>query len=506
MSFAGNPMRYVISPEGGGIGEGKALSTMTIEFKETKGSFTDLMDFTIMGDHRVFRLTESPSSKDDLPAPRDEWSLEEWCNACFLYILGDAQLSCDYDITWEGVAIMFTAKVASPFFDWIPGENSIPGIEFTLLLSGNAGTPSAVDGVRCQVWKNGTEKIGEDYKPVDAAGCVKFEIQEYAYSNLLQALPPRFMLTMTGVVHHIYADYFLKYKTIFCDRIAGVFSARTYCDPDNIYCYAIAGGLNREDLVANNQSLTDYFNLAATKQKFLTWSPPSKVTDKFESHSLFFAFQAPSYPAARLKLTIVTTQGSMVPFTIASFAVQPWTVVECLAGFSQLGLSEITHEDIVKWSLYLVDGYGNIISDVREFVLDEKYAENTRYFRFRNSWGTYDSLRCTGVFETFIEHEREKVLFISDELETSYNTPGGYSMIKESQNFKANSGWLSRDYLNYLRDFMLSSDIYEVEDGRLLKCLLTSKKTSLFKDAQYNYSLAFEYERAYEDFFFQGLE
>ena len=95
---------------------------------------------------------------------------------------------------------------------------------------------------------------------------------------------------------------------------------------------------------------------------------------------------------------------------------------------------------------------------------------------------------------------------MSDEVETSFNAPGTYTMIKESQSYKANSGWLTKDYLNFLRDFMLSGDIFEVDGSRLLKCLLTSKKTAMFKDLEYNYSLAFEYESAYDDFFFQGLK
>jgi hypothetical protein len=98
------------------------------------------------------------------------------------------------------------------------------------------------------------------------------------------------------------------------------------------------------------------------------------------------------------------------------------------------------------------------------------------------------------------------VAYAGDDAETPYNAPGSYTMITESQTFKANSGWLTREFQNYLRDFMLSADIFEVEGTSLLKCLLTSKKTSLFKDTDYNYALAFEYERGYDDFFFQGSD
>jgi hypothetical protein len=216
--------------------------------------------------------------------------------------------------------------------------------------------------------------------------------------------------------------------------------------------------------------------------------------------------QDPSYSTIQLKANFYSKDSSSTAYMTPELDVVPFSVYEFMAGYGQLDLSTVLTGGVIAWELYLVDENGTIISDIRRFELDEKYYENVRYFRFRNSWGTYDSLRCTGVFETIVEHEREKVIFMSDEIESSFNSPGAYSMVKEAQSFKANSGWLSKEFLNYLRDFMLSGDIFEVDGIRLLKCLLTSKKTSMFKDGNYNYSLAFEYERAYDDFFFQGLE
>ncbi len=506
MSFAGNPMRYLVSTNEGGGGIEDSKSVIEIEFSDIDSTPDHSIDITFLRETRRFTLKNQPTSRDHLPIADDSWDAARWCQSCYDYIINDVQLQNYYAIDIDGPKIVLTAKTASPDYDWICENNEIQGVTITTVISGMVSIPGTVEGVRMTVLKNGTTLLGQDYKPLDASGNVRFEIQEYLYSSLLQALPPRFRLSIP-IHYHIYTDYFIKYQVSFCDRIAGVFQARTYGAPNYTFCYAIAGGLNREDLVANHESMVDYFNLAATKMKFLTWSPPSRITDQTETHSLFFAFQNPSYSACRMKLVLVTTQGSEVPVTVIQHPIQPWSVAEYHVGFDQLGLADRTHDDILKWQVYLVRGdTGEVISDIREFILDKSFHENTRYFRFRNSWGTYDSLRCTGVFESIVQHDREKVLFMSDDIETSFNAPGAYSMIKESQNFKANSGWLTRDYLNFLRDFMLSGDIYEVEGFRLLKCLLTSKKTNLFKDAVYNYSLAFEYESAYDDFFFQGFE
>ena len=506
MSFSGNPMRYQLS----GASTAGTLSVVNIGFTAIDTRPNQAMTVTFLGEPRTFALKTDPATHNDLPVALDNETVSNWAHRVYYYLLQDTQLQEDYIMTiaaggggWE---IILTARTASPAYDWGFGAHNINGVAVSTPTAGVAPEASTVEGVLVQVLKDGNEVIGEDYKPLDSSGTVKFDIGEYVHAKLLMAPPPRFNLSLQdGAI--AYDDYFLKYLTAFFNRTAGVISQRGYSDPDNVFCYAIAGGLCREDLVENNQGSIDYFGLTAVKKRFMTWSPPSKLTDKFETHSLFFALQDQAYSTIQLKAILYTASnvGSTTNITSAIPAL-PWTVYEFMAGYAQLGLSQLMSGNVVKWELFLADENDTVISDVRSFELDEKYAENRRYFRFRNSWGTYDSLLCTGVFETVVEHEREKVIFMSDETETAYNSPGAYNMIKETQSFKANTGWLTRDYLNYLRDFMLSSDIYEVEDGRLYKCLLTSKKTSLLKDTNYSYSLAFEYERAYDGFFFHVSE
>jgi hypothetical protein len=506
LAFAGNPMRYVLSPDTGGGGGGEIdgqCSVIEIVFNDIDTTPDNSMSVQMPGETRAFTLKTEPFRRDELPVADERSQKEDWAQVCFAYLLNDVSLASRYTMSMEGATITLQAREASPDYDMTMLESSIKGITITTVQNGMAATGSVVEGVLLQVWKNGAEKIGEDYKPVDENGQVKFDVQEYIYSHLKMASPPRFRLTIPSGLYRYYTDYILKYRSVFCDKIDGMFLDRTYSDPDFVFCYALPGGLNRQDLSSNNESLIDFFSLTSVKKKFLSWAPPSRITDKSETFSLFFAFQQPSFNSFRLKANIYdSSQGQTISLT-SQIAVIPWSVVELVAGYSQLNLGNYLSGQITRWEIFLADGDDNIISDVREFILDPVYHENTRYFRFRNSWGTYDSFRCTGVFESSVEHEREKVVFAPDETETQFNAPGNHFLVREMQTFKANSGWQTRHFLNYLRDFMLSGDIYEIEQNRLLKCLLTSKKTALFKDRNYNYSLNFEYERGYEDFFFQ---
>lgn len=507
--FAGNPMRYLLTPGSGGGGGGieDVFSVIEIEFTDIDSTVDHSMEVTMFDESRSFTLKSEPSGTDHLPVADDQWDAARWALAVFQYIINDKELIENYAIEIEGGKITLTARTADPLYDMTIGSSNINGVTITTVTEGQQGTPGEVEGVRMTVWKNGTEKIAQEYKPVDAEGNVRFEIQEYIYAHLLLSPAPRFHLTKNGsAFQYLYSDYILKYLTSFCNKVDGEFEPRAYSDPDYPFCYAIGGGLNREDLVANNSLGTNWFNLAATKKKFLTWAPPSRITDKEETHSLFFAFQETAFQAFRYKANLFSATQNTSVYLSGNLNASQWKVYEFLGGYNQLLLDTYLDGGVIRWELYLVDLSDNIVSDIREFILDDEYHENVRYFRFRNSWGTYDSFRCTGVVETILEHDREKVAYMSEDVETSFNAPGSHTFIKETQSYKANSGWLYRDYLSFLRDFMLSADIYELEDGRLLKCLLTSKKTSLFKDKQYNYALQFEYERGYENFFFQGLE
>lgn len=509
VSFAGNPMRYLLTAQNtGGLGEAPVFSVVEIAITDIDTTEDHSITVEMLDAERVFALKANPTDTGHLPAATEGMTPEEWAQAILDYLMGDVQIMDNYDPSIDQAVITLTAKTASASFDWTSGGGNITGITLSTTTGGNAGTTGTVQGVMMKVMKNGTTKIGEDYKPLDADGNVAFNIEEYVYAEIMQAAFPRFNLSAPLANYHIFYDYFLKYRAVFCDKIDGVFSARTYIEPTYPYTYALPGGLNRDDLVYNNDHAIDWFAQAATKKKFLTWAPPSRLTDKAETHSLFFAFQAPAYTHFKMKAMLyddANEVGTTIDVT-NQVGVGQFTVVEFMAGYTQLNLGSYLNGNVNRWVMYLVDQTGATISDLREFVIDPVYHENTRYFRFRNSWGTFDSLRCTGDFETTPENEREKVVFISDDVENSYNAPGSHTADSENQNFKANTGWVGRDELNYLRDFMISRDIFELDGTRILKCLLTSKKTSLFKDRNYNYNLEFEYERAHNDFFFQISE
>lgn len=504
VSFAGNPMRYLLTSDPGS-GTGGIKSVIRIRFTGIDTNADHSVTIEQNGAERNFTLKASPSTKDHLPVADGGYSAADWAQACYDYLINDKDFLDDYEIDIDDADIVLTAITASPVYDISQISTTITGVTIFTDVSGVAPAADEVEGVLMRVYKNGTTLLGEEYKPVDASGNVRFDVSEYIYANLLMASPPRFNNSLAGN-YWVYHDYICKYRVVFVDRVNGVFLDRTYGDS---FRYAIPGGLSREDLVYNNLSSIDFFSLTTTQEMFMTWADTSRYTDRTSKESLFFMFQDPTanYQKATLKMVIWDSDGdneTIVAIT-EEITITPWTVIEFSVGYAELGLQSLLGGDVAKWKVYLENEDDEVISDYVTFELDPKYHDHTRYFRFRNSWGVFDSMRCTGKFEMTLQHERETVSYLTEETESTYNAPNKVAFARELQMFKANSGFISADNRQYLRDMERSFDVYEYADDRLCPVNLTAKKSNLMKDEETYYYLAFEYERAYQDFFFSRM-
>jgi hypothetical protein len=298
----------------------------------------------------------------------------------------------------------------------------------------------------------------------------------------------------------------LAYKATFFEKINGVFGTGY---PASIK-WGIAGALNRESLVREAATTTNdgMFAQLYWKQHFLSWAPPKRYVSANEPVSLFFLLQGwNDVNTWKVILTVVDIADFEVEFVLKTFTTFPaFSIFEVLAGYTQLQDIFSGIQSVKQWRIHIgggAVGHPEPVSEIRYFYLDETYYENQRSFIFKNSFGVFDSLRCTGKFISGLEYQRETSQMIPQELETFSNAPIVATKIEETRTFKANTGWLDREYLMYLRDFLRSTEIYEVDpDGNLFKCILTSKKMDLLEDKNQNYYLSFEYERAYTDQFY----
>ena len=138
---------------------------------------------------------------------------------------------------------------------------------------------------------------------------------------------------------------------------------------------------------------------------------------------------------------------------------------------------------------------GLIISETRRYYLDLKEYQNTREFIFLNSLGGYDTLRTTGEGEYEAAQERTTVTCsYPKEFDASFKQKRNV-FTTGIEKLKVNSGWITQEQCEWLQDFLLSEEVYEIKNGKLFPVTITSTSGPKKADKQTPaYFVEFEYE------------
>jgi hypothetical protein len=175
-------------------------------------------------------------------------------------------------------------------------------------------------------------------------------------------------------------------------------------------------------------------------------------------------------------------------------------VYELMVGFSQIDWSKYADKTVEKYEIWLEDNAGNVQSQTRTFIIDTKTYRHERIFMFRNSLGSMDTFRATGRKTQLNEYER----LLLEKNDKDFSLQEVYQVL-ENQTFSINSGWISRETKNWLRELFLSrKEIYEIVDGCKFPIVVTNEKNELFDDDTYLYDVKIDYKYAFRDPYFSG--
>ena len=499
--FGGNPIRYQIHlVDGGPPPPNKSVIKFTFSGKDTSEDHSVTLDF--MGVERTFTLKSSPDDAYSLPAGTSDETTVSWASRFYDQLQKNGEILKNYQITLseDGLTITLKAYEDGSSSDMSVVSNSISGL--TINASTGGGGSTSYDGVAIMVLDKDGILIGEDLKPIPDSNFIDYEISEYLNALFAVMTPPRFILTdSTHGYIYLYVDLVKKYRVLAGYHVPGLVYVSLY---DN-YHWAIAGGLSREGLMVWNQVSGGFWNDTNNKKRFLTWGPQIKKTSRTNHESLYFFTQYSDVTRYNVKVKAYLADKSYTVFELThmTYSAQ-YVVLEMMVGYSQIGIeSHTSNQPVVKWDVWLEDSSARVLSEIRTFVVDEKVYEFPREFVFRNSFGVYDYIRFTGKIEKNLTHDRETVLIDRNEVESFYNTPEWQIKILEQQIYKGSSGWVSKSSLEFLREMMLSPEVYEIVSEKPLRVNITTKKTSKYlKDGDYLYNLDIEYQRAYTDNFY----
>ena len=459
-------------------------------------------------------------------------TLENYALGLYLSFTANYLIKTHYNIMLTGPSnahyhLTFTAKETGSIWTLQLINNGVSGLSQESVLFGVDPIVRNNYGILCSVWTSGAGPnyrgnapqtialnthndlalIGEDLKSSDKYGKVSFDISEYLRSYLKLVAEGNIRFTYPEIATQNvtqWPNHVVEYITSFAETYDNLVRKLYY---DEIR-YVLSGGLSTEALAYYNENKTDYFSVADNSKRFLTWAPVTKYTGKIQPEKLsFFVYGLRSPYSYRLAIRVKFTDGSYHSYYACdSASCSIPLIVELMVGYTHLGLAQIdVTREVESWEVWIEDASGSTISEVRKFILDTDFYEHERTFLFRNSFGRYDVIRFLGMTEASLAFERIAGQVATDEVITSFNTPSKNFETWETQTFKADSGYVSKEMHDYFREFLITTEAYEVVEGLLFPIVLKSLKINPFStDGVYLYNLQVEYERAYDDQYYSG--
>ena len=528
-SFSGNPIRYEVL-SGSLLSSVGSKAQMILKFTAMEVVTGHHFCLTVNNEVLTFNQIMFPDDSG-LSIPLINNNLAEYVFAICECLKLNYTLRSNYDfilgdITTGERRITIIAKEKGSKWTLAFGNNTVSGLTMDLNQGGTDEIERDNFGIVCSVWIDQTvniqggnaphptgviqpqlHKIAEDLKSVDSDGKAIFDISEYLRSFIKTNLEGPQLFTYPEVATQnlaVWKNLVLPYYVSFAERYSNATRMLVF---DTIR-YAIAGGLSRELLCVYNDQAADYFSLSDNLKRFLTWAPVVKTTGKTQMEKLSFFLCGDNHPYSyRLAIRVKFSDGSYFSYYGSdSDSCSTPTLLEIMVGYDHLGLSSLdVTRDVESWEVWLEDRLGGVISEVRKFILDTDVYEHERTFLLRNSFGRYDTIRFLGTGETTMAYERNAGEVVSDEVITSINPPSKNFETWETQSFKADSGFVSQQMRDYLRELLITNEAYEVVQGLLFPIVLKSVKISPFAtDGVYLYNLQVEYDRAYNDQYYSG--
>lgn len=440
----------------------------------------------------------------------------QWKQRIVPYLYDNYLISKYYDISIETISIpgyltsqnyiVLTAKdPGSAFTLSITTDNftagfiyqNTPGYDMELRPFFNLYAQILVDG----------RVIGEDLLPIDASGAAYFDFSDY----IRPEISPSFRFpedTSTALILHAEAvkSFIVRYAEFFGSSGSNPgIQSKLYKTGTR---YAIAGGVNAMTLSRYGEFSSSFWAQLVNNGQFLTWSPKVRKTAKDDIQKLWFLVPK-NITSIKLKVSIKYAVGTNTAINVTTITKQTTTaamyqIFEIICGWNRLQLDNVmmlTQPNAValSYDVYCTDQANNLISEVRTFELDDRTYLHKKTFIFRNSFGLMETFTATG--ESIKEAEYDSLIVnrhrgwsISSKYPDSKK-----SSVAETLKFTVNSGWITREENDWLRELLLSKEVYEVSGDILYPVVITGTKIGIHKDGEYLYNADIEYVRAFTD-------
>lgn len=462
----------------------------------------EYFDLKLAGETVRFTCKESP---DNSGIQFHDNSLAETLANWVALVATDLQknylISRYYDLTVSDTEITIIAKESGDEYSMELALGS--GIDITPTVTNRIGIDEKLQAfyaIAILLYVNGSFATEMLLTP-DAEGLAETDISKIlaAYLSSDFQWPESdadFIYARTGNIKTWYFRYGEKYGDGL--QATGYKALQT----SSIY-YALLGGISWMQYGKYNADGSSFWEKLQNNMYFLSWAPLTRYIGPAEPVKLYYLNHA---AATTLKLKAkLYTASSNSTITVDSVAgVSDKSVYEFVLSPAKVNYAGLSNETLIKIEVWIDNESDVRISEIRTFIPDYTHYEHTRYFIFKNSLGTFEIIRTTGLMSKNDDYEREIAQVAADSDYTSKDREDVSVANYEKQRFSVAAGWLNRyadgeEFRNWLRDFALSREVYQAIGNTLKPIRLTGSSFEKGSDRDNIKQFSFEFVNAFTD-------
>lgn len=497
VGLSGNPVRFKLQSDNQFSTAG-TVSSLAITFFST-GNPGDTFTLPWGDKNLTFTCAAAPDNSGlQIPDNHVIANLNDWVAEIADWVAANYMIDEDFTVTHLDAVLTLTAIKSGSLYD----------LGFSAVWTNGAFPPTAilsaaVDEVARPFYRLGCqlllkvgaawEKMGEDILPVDADGYATFDIHtlfaDRVYSDFkFPEASDQLMIIRESMCR--------EYKIRYYEQYGETITPGKLIESDSFHI--MASGISHLQEAIYNRQGSSYWDKIGYNQYFLSWSPTTKIVDRWTTEKLFYLVRS-QLTSLVLKVEINYNDDTAQSIVTKATVNNPINkgVYEIACSLNVLQLAGYDDETIDYYRIWLENSTGDRISEIRTYQIDYVHHNNIQQLLFRNSPGGYDTLRTTGEVENGLDYERTTLANVLGPAFTEKDHAIGAGVITETQSYKANTGFISREDASWIRDFLLSEQVYLLNAGKLIPVLITTTGARQSRTDEDLFAIDFEYQRAF---------
>jgi hypothetical protein len=263
--------------------------------------------------------------------------------------------------------------------------------------------------------------------------------------------------------------------------------------------YAVKGGLSREEWHPFNF----FSDVIVNQKKGLYFQAAGEKVGVTESRFFYWIYPLDDIAQQSVIYTITLSDGSEVDVSASSTVnCGKWGVCCVPAGFNHIGLDGAVPSDkfAVGYRISVVVGLDATVIATATFTIDNRNFYNTTELLYRTSIGGLDTIRLRGQIDYESDYSAQTA---------QRTTPPSWfqnqvllpqtvtTAATEASKTSGNTGFISKEHCDKLRDLFLSEQRFELVSGKLIPITVINKNTKFFSNNDSLIALQVEWNKAF---------